>query len=194
MYQKGKSYMVSIWFYLFLGGFILGVLLMNLGDDIFLSEDGIFSTSEILRLKYLEVKGADFFPYVLKKRIQAMLIPALLSTTVIGCLAVYGCLIWQGMLSGMFITAAVIRFGSRGLLLVFAGGFPHQFLLFPAMIMLFLWCYDNCTGKNLYMRRGKRYYMRQAISLVWISFMVLVGCILESYVNPMLLSDVLKIF
>lgn len=186
--------MVSTWFYLFLGGFILGVLLMNLGDELFLTEDGIFSTSEMLRLKYLEVEGADFFSYVLKRRIQAMLLPALLSTTVIGCMAVYGCLIWHGMLTGMLITAAVIRFGSRGLLLVFAGGFPHQFLLFPAMIMLFLWCYENCSEKKLYLRRGRRYFMRQALSLLWISFMVLVGCILESYVNPMLLSDVLKIF
>lgn len=194
MYRKERNGMVSLWFYLFLGGFLLGVLLMNAGCDVLLTEEGIFAASDINRLKYLEVNGGQFFPYVLKKRMWGMLIPMLLSTTILGSMAVYGCLIWQGMMMGMTITAAVIRFGVKGLLLILAGIFPHQLLLFPAMIMLLIWCYDNCSSRGFYTGKGRKQYMRQALSLVWIGFMTLTGCILESYVNPMLVSDVLKIF
>ncbi|MBQ8598004.1 MAG: stage II sporulation protein M [Lachnospiraceae bacterium] len=186
--------MVIHWFYLFMGGFLLGVLFMNMESEILLTEEGIFAATEITRLKYLEIDAGEFFPYVLKKRMQGMLIPALLSTTAIGWIAVYGCFIWQGVLTGMIITAAVIRFGGRGLLLILAGIFPHQFLLFPAMIMLLIWCYENCVDKRLYLKNGRKQYVRQAVSLLWICFMVFTGCILESYVNPMLVSDILKIF
>lgn len=194
MYKKTTNNFLSLWVYVFLGGFLLGVLLMNIGSELLLTEEGIFAASGINRLKYLEIDGGKFFPYVLKKRMQGMILPVLFSTTVMGSMVLYGCLIWQGFLAGMTISAAVIRFGIKGLLLILAGVFPHQLLLFPAMIMLFIWCYDNCQSR-LFMSKGRsRQYMRQAVSLLWIGFMILIGCILESYVNPMLVSDILKIF
>ena len=182
------------WFYLFMGGFVLGVLFMNVESAILLTEDGIFAATEINRLKYLEIEGGEFFSYVIKKRIQWILIPAVLSTTSVGWLFVYGCFIWHGVLAGMMITAAIIRFGVRGLLLILAGIFPHQFFLFPAMVMLLIWCYENYVSRGLHIKNSRKQYVRQAASFLWICFMVFVGCILESYVNPLLVSDILKIF
>lgn len=194
MYRKTTNHFLSLWIYLFLGGFLLGVFVMNIGNEVLLTEEGIFAASSVNRLKYLEIDGGNFFQYVLKKRIQGMLMPVLLSTTIIGSAMLYGCLIWQGVLAGMIISAAVIRFGIKGLLLVLAGIFPHQLLLFPAMIMLFIWCYNNCQNRLFVVRGKSRQFIHQAVSLLWIGFMILIGCILESYVNPMLVSDILKIF
>ena len=194
MYRKKKNGMASFWFCLFLGGFLLGVILMNVCCEIFLTEEGIFAASDINRLKYLEIESKNFFVYVMKKRVRNAVIPVLLSTTMLGSIAVYGCLVWQGMAMGMMITAAVIRFGIKGLLLILAGVFPHQFLLFPAMIMMLVWCYDNCGNRAVYRPGIQKHYMKQTVSLLWICFMLLIGCILESYVNPMLVSDILKIF
>lgn len=36
--------------------------------------------------------------------------------------------------------------------------------------------------------------LHQGILLMWIMLVMLIGCILESYVNPILISDLIKIF
>ena len=67
--------------------------------------------------------------------------------------------------------------------------------------MLLGWCYERCGKERLaesYMSSfagsRKQRFLRQGIMLMWISIVILIGCILESYVNPILISDVVKIF
>ena len=136
MYKSAKNSTYTLWFYLFVGSFLFGVFLMNMGNGKLLAEDGIFSTSSVNRLKYIEIDNGSFFRYVIKNRVGESAVLLLLSTTGLGLLAVYGCIIWQGILAGMTITAAVIRFGIKGLLLILGGFFPHQLLLIPAQVML----------------------------------------------------------
>ncbi len=201
MLRNGKSNIYVLWFYLFLGSFLLGIVAMNLGNEFFLSEDGIFSTASMNRLKYIEIDSGGFFKYVLKHRMGEGMLLILLSSTSIGLVSVYACIIWQGVLAGMTITAATIRFGMKGMLLILGGVFPHQFLLIPAQIMLLVWCYENC-GKGRFSRKymiscypnKKQQFLRQGIILLWIGMVILIGCILESYVNPILVSDLIKIF
>ncbi len=201
MQRKGKNSIYMIWFYLFLGSFLLGVVAMNFGNEFFLTEEGIFSTASINRLKYIEIDSSSFLKYVLKHRMGEGVVLILLSGTGIGLVSVYACIIWQGMLAGMTITAATIRFGMKGLLLILGGVFPHQLLLIPAQVMLLGWCYENCgrgrfSGKYAvcYVQSRKQQFLRQGIVLLWIGIVILIGCILESYVNPIFISDLIKIF
>lgn len=201
MRNNEKSNVYMLWFYLFLGSFLLGVVAMNLGNELFLSEEGIFSTASMNRLKYIEIDNGSFFKYVLKHRMGEGVILILLSCTGIGLVSVYACIVWQGMLAGMTITAATIRFGMKGVLLILGSVFPHQLLLIPAQIMLLGWCYENCnrgrfSGKYAvpYYSSKKQQFLRQGIILLWIGMVILIGCILESYVNPILISDLIKIF
>lgn len=201
MNRAGRSNIYMKWFYLFLGSFLLGVFIMNMGNDRLLTENGIFSAASVNRLKYIEIDSGKFLKYVLKHRMGEGAALILLSTTGIGFLSVYVCIVWQGMLAGMTITAAVIRYGIKGLLLILGGLFPHQLLLIPAQIMLLGWCYENCSkgqfsGKYMqpYYGSRKQQLIRQGILLLWIVIVVLIGCILESYVNPILVTDLVKIF
>ena len=125
----------------------------------------------------------------------------LLSSTGIGLISVYACVVWQGMLAGMTITAATIRFGIKGLLLILGSVFPHQLLLIPAQVMLLGWCYENSRKGQMkgnmvtpYYRSKKQQFLHQGIILLWIWIVILIGCFLESYVNPILISDLVKIF
>lgn len=201
MQKRGKNSVYVLWFYLFLGSFLLGVVAMNLGNNMFLSDNGIFSTTSMNRLKYIEIDSGSFFKYVLKHRMGEGVILIILSSTGIGLASLYICVAWQGMLAGMTITAAAMRFGMKGILLILGGIFPHQFLLIPAQIMLLGWCYENCGRGRLfgkytapYYNSRKQQFFRQGLILLWIAVVILIGCILESYVNPILVSDLIKIF
>lgn len=146
------------------------------------------------------MKTVLFFRYVTAGRFKDYLLLGLMSTTYLGIVIAYGVAALQGMMLGMVITVAVIRFGLKGILLVLSSFFPHQLLLIPAGAMMLIWCCQNC--RVLYFDRRtiwngelkKKYFLRQLIMLVWILMVVMIGCILESYVNPMLLMDVVKFF
>jgi len=197
--EKSKVYL--LWFYLFLGSFLLGVFIMNMGNEALLTDNGIFSSTSMGRLRYIEVDSGKFFKYVLGHRMGEGAALLLLSCTGIGLAAVYAFIIWQGVLVGMTITAAIIRYGIKGLLLLIGGLFPHQLLLIPAQIMLLGWCYENHAkghpaGRYIppYYRNGKKLYIKQMAELLWIVLVIFIGCILESYVNPILVTDLVKIF
>lgn len=205
--MQGYNPVYMLWFYLFLGSFFLGVFLMNMGNEMLLTENGFFSPASVERLKYIEIDSGRFLRYVLRHRVGESLALILLSTTALGLASVYVWVFWEGMLAGMTITAAIIRFGIKGLLLLLGTLFPHQLLLIPAQVMLLGWCFENCSrarfagggvcGKggmaSTFESRRQR-FLRQGIALLWITIVILIGCILESYVNPMLVSDLVKIF
>lgn len=199
--MAGKNRVYILWFYLFLGSFFVGVFFMNMGNETLLTEEGIFSTASVNRLKYIEIDNGKFFKYVIKQRMGEGVAMILLSTTGIGLTAMYLWVAWQGVLAGMTVTAAIIRFGIKGLLLLLGSLFPHQLLIIPAEVMLLGWCYENSSkeqgiggyGSSFYKSR-KQGFLRQGIGLLWILIVILIGCILESYVNPMLISDLVKIF
>lgn len=197
--ERNRTY--RIWFYVFWGSFFVGILLMNFCSDYFLNENGIFGSASLNRIQYLEVDNGSFFQYVLRQRLKPAFLMGILSTTCFGIAATYLCIVWQGVLIGMMITAAMIRFGTKGILLILAGLFPQQLLLVPAYIMLLCWCYQNCCF--LYYprkcswpsyRNKKKQYLHQAVTLLWIAGVLIIGCVLEGYVNPILLSDMVKIF
>lgn len=199
--RHGKNAVYRLWFYLFAAGFLSGVVLMNLGGDILLQAEGVLGETAIDRLKYMEIDNGKFLIYVMWERCKDFLLLGVMSTTYFGALTSYLYIAWQGILAGIFMTTLLIRFGTKGILLILAGCFPHQILLIPALIMMLYWCYQNCCflyypGKCTWpgYRNRKTQYLRQGIVLFWIMGVVLIGCVLESYVNPILISEVLKIF
>lgn len=199
--RHGKNAVYRLWFILFAAGFLAGVLLMNLGSDSLLEAEGSLSETAIDRLRYMEIDNGKFMMYVLWERYKNFLFLGIMSTTCFGVLISYLYIMWQGTLAGIFMTTLLIRFGTKGMLLILAGSFPHQLLLVPALIMMLYWCYQNCCflyypGKCAWpaYRSRKAQYLRQGIVLLWIAGVVLIGCVLECYVNPILISDILKIF
>lgn len=199
-YREQRYHTYQKWIFLFMAGFIAGIFLINMNSNFFVGENGIYNTGTINRLKYLEIENSTFFRYVTAGRFKDYLLLGLMSTTYLGIVIAYGAAAFQGMMLGMVITVAVIRFGLKGILLVLSSFFPHQLLLLPAGAMMLMWCCQNCRA--LYFDRRtiwngelkKKYFFRQLIMLVWILMVVMIGCILESYVNPMLLMDVVKFF
>lgn len=201
MSRVEKNGVYRSWLYLFLGSFLLGILIMNMGNEILLGDAGIFNTASMNRLKYIEINEGKFFAYVLRQRLGGCIVLLILSTTTLGLVSAYGVVLLQGMMTGMLMTAAVIRYGIKGLLLILGGMFPHQCLLIPGGVMMLGWCLENYywfhrygKGTIPYFRNRRQQLFHQGILLLWILLVMLIGCVLESYVNPILISDLIKVF
>lgn len=201
MYQQEKRRAYGRWFFIFTLGFFFGILIMNFGNGRFVNKNELFNVSAMSRMQYIEVDSGNFLKYELPQRMKLYLILVFASTTCFGITVAYLCIAWHGILMGMLFTAAIIRFGLKGILLIMAGIFPQHLLFIPAAVMMLCWCHQTCCilyfpEKSVWplYQKKKRQYVHQLGMLVWIICVVVIGCILECYVNPILISDIVKIF
>ncbi len=186
---------------LFALGLLLGILVMNFGKSVLLDGTGLLDEDTLYHMKYMTVDGRALFAYVLGKRGSAVAVLVVLATTYLGLAAGRVAAGWYGFLLGNFLTAAVLRYGVKGFLFAFTSLFPQYLLYIPAFVFLLSWCEQVCKEicfSGNYGRHenegGKKFWLEKALGLLAILTMFLFGCLLESYVNPLLMTALLKIF
>lgn len=187
--------------YLFLIGLFIGILIVNLGHESWIENGGLLSADMMSRLKNSRPQGAGMVAYILRHRLSAVCMLSLISTTVIGMPVICAYICYMGLSAGCLLSVAVIRYGIRGLLFMAAALFPQALFLIPAYAGLFIWAvgfnrtlYASRTNLNGYERFSSRFYLGKCAQIVGIMAVVIIGCLLESYVNPNILHFVLKIF
>lgn len=183
-------------------GFILGMLFVDVGKEAFLEHRGILNEYTLYDMKYAVINKNAFLGYVLQKRLGVVMILAVLSTTWLGMAVTWTCAAWLGISFGMLVMTAILRYGLKGVLLVGTGIFPQALLYFPASLFLLQWCREFCT--TIYyperVQMGgegagrKRLLQKKMVQFAGVLGVVIMGCFLESYVNPTLVSNLLKIF
>lgn len=187
--------------YLFMIGLFLGILIVNVGHDAWIKDGSLLGTDMIAHLKNSVPESSGLFAYIVKHRLFTVCMLGLLSTTMVGLLAVCGYICYIGLAAGCLLSVAVIRYGIRGLFLMAAGIMPQGILLIPAYMALFVWAvgvnrmlYSKNPYKEAYLRYSKQIYLKKGVQIIGIVIVVIIGCLLESYVNPKMLHFILKIF
>jgi len=97
-----------------------------------------------------------------------------------------------------------MRYGLKGILLIVGAFLPQYIFYVPAFWMLLNWGYHICCvmyfparvydEKEYPFRSRKNFWLRQGLQLMTIFLVVIIGIVLESYVNPIFLTKILKIF
>ena len=187
--------------YLFTIGLFLGILIVNLGYDTWIKDGSLLGADMVARLKNSAPDGGGLFGYIMKHRLFTVCMLGILATTIIGLPAVCGYICYAGLSAGCLLSVAVIRYGIRGLLLMAAGILPQGILLIPAYMALFVWSvsvnrmlYSKNPYKEYYIKYSRQVYIKKGLQIIGIAAVVIMGCLLESYVNPKLLHLILKIF
>ena len=183
--------------YLFLAGMLLGIVLVNAGREILLDKTGLLGEEALYHMKYMTIDTKALFWHVVGTRLKDIAIPAVLATTYLGLVVVCARAVWYGAATGIFLAASVMRYGIKGILLAGAGIFPQYILYVPVLFWFLVWCEEMCRGiyfeKSAYLM-GRREVIVKILQLVAIVIVVIIGCMLESYVNPILLKKLLKNF
>ncbi|MCM1057073.1 MAG: stage II sporulation protein M [Firmicutes bacterium] len=182
----------------FCAGVLAGILILNIGKSTFVDGAGSFDESILSGMKYMTVDGSALFYYVLRKRLFVLLVLAVLATTYLGYAACIGTAAWYGMAAGAYVSVLVLRYGLKGLVLAAAGIFPQYLLYAPALALLLGWC--ESLYRAIYSRgvcvdgRDRMFWLKKLGKLGIICAIAALGCLLEGYVNPRLLTGYLKIF
>ncbi|MCD7725504.1 MAG: stage II sporulation protein M [Clostridiales bacterium] len=187
--------------YLFMLGLFIGILIVNMGHDAWIGESGLLGIGMMEKLETSTLEGGKLFGYILKHRLSTLCMLSLLATTMFGISAICCYICYMGLAAGCLVSVAVIRYGIRGLILMMAGIFPQGILLIPGYLALFLWAagiHRVLYAKGAYMdsleKYSRQFYLKKAVQMGGIMIVVIIGCLLESYVNPKVLHLVLTIF
>lgn len=161
------------------------------------SDTGILDEDTLYRMKYMTVDSGVLFAYVLCKRCRNFFVLIIMATTYLGLVFCGGITVKYGFSIGFFISTAIYRYGIKGLLLGIVGAFPQYLCYVPAILLLIRWCeelhrsiyfYHNITGQ------GKKSLPGRLGKLALILMVLVLGCILECFVNPVLLKGFLQFF
>ena len=178
-------------------GLIAGILVINMGKSILLGDGGMFDESTLYHLKYMTVDSNALFCYILRKRIIRFLGLAVLSTTYLGLAACVGAAFWYGLSAGAFLATLMLRYGIKGILLAVISMFPQYLVYVPVVLALLLWCQELFRGiyvRGEYSAADRGFLVKKAGRLLVLMAVLVVGCMLEAYMNPFILMGFLKIF
>ena len=162
-------------------GFLIGIIYENVAVKGTGGSLEIFRSYFFERLEEVSIIPEKFIWHVIQTRIVSILIIVL-----IGCLkwkktgAIVWCG-WTGFLLGALVVSAIIQMGLKGLLMIVVGMFPHMLFYIPSYVILFMYIYEY---PKIQWNWSKT---------IFVFLIVVMGIILESYMNPIIVKFVAKI-
>lgn len=176
----------------FFGGFLIGIVFVLMMGRYFLEQQGIMGIGSLQELKYLTISKERLLLYVLETRWKIVIAMIFLSVTMIGRLFRIACTLWYGFSFGTMLMAGCMTYRFQGLWLVFLSQFPHMLLYVPAYIQL---CEISrilyqCTQNSNRSISGKDI----GSGMFRVAVLVMTGCLMESYINPVIIMKMLKKF
>jgi len=198
--QRNEKREKKPWFSIFILGFVGGVIFINLWMQGKGPGASFIHSDSISRLGYLTVEKDLLFGYIIETRLKLVFMMILFSTTIIGICINYIVMGWLGLSMGILLANLAMEFGIKGTFVFIGCVFPHYLVYIPVIIYLTSWCYQICIKlyfphKDNSIMNGskKQQFIKLAIELLIILSFLLIGILLESYVNPIFLNRILQI-
>lgn len=169
-----------IFLVLFMSGFLFGIIFANLAANNYLTDARIINEYELTEFANENKGNEEFVVYLIFLRLIPFAILFALSYSRIRKLIVFAFLTWTGFSCGLLMAMEIISIGISGIMLYFAGILPQYLFYVPAYVIL-LW--------NMYTSASKKWSASKVG--VMAAFMV-IGIVLEGYVNPFCLKWIIK--
>lgn len=180
--------------FVLLGFFLLGILLANgMGIEI-LNSCGVLNAYFLEQFLYGTLDQTALFGSVLSQRLQVCSYLILLDLLIQNTLFQKSIGALFSMFLGIYLTAAISNFGIKGIVLGFLLLFP-QWIFYGAAFAFF--CYGARRREKRGMAVHAGYHTQKEILFhifFFVGFLclVLLGCALESILNPIILKKTIK--
>ncbi len=161
-------------------GFLTGIIYANLMSKDYIASMGIFSEFFLSQYTQAEIDVMEFMWYVIRVRVLPLVLVAALGCTRLRKGIAGGFLAWTGFCAGMIMTSAVLKMGVKGVILCLIALMPH-FLFYAAGYIVLLW--------YLFTYPEARWNLSKTVC---IALFLIVGILLECYVNPIIMELFLK--
>lgn len=143
----------------------------------------VLSGESLSLLKTQTFSKGTLFLYMIQKRMWIIPILFLFSTTYLATPIVYGTIIRYGMALGSVLALLLLRYGIKGILFLSLCSLPQYLFYLPACIIGIRLCITKRVP-------DQKFYLQFLV----LELVVFIGCFMESFINPAIIKNVLKIF
>ncbi|MBE5875451.1 MAG: hypothetical protein E7290_01035 [Lachnospiraceae bacterium] len=183
---------------LFMTGFCAGMLFFYLAGESFGKEAGKMFLDTLLQMQRMEPAVQGLFWYILECRTRQALLLGILATGKISKAAFYIVITLAGFVTGVFMLLAAYQLGFLGILVSVGMVFPQMILYFKVFKLMFEEHYYGLSGntnnyhKNNVITSDGWHKIRLAVwKILRCIAYVLVGVMLETYINTWLMKKIL---
>ncbi len=184
----------SIFLFMFLGGFLGGIIFGNVAWSI---RPGAITGLNILNAgSWMKINGSvkNYLHYLTRERLRGPVLLMVLGFTTCGMAAVYLALIWFGFLGGLICSAALLQLGVMGMLNLLGSLFLPIICYLPGIAILFNQVFLMSEKSSKKSIDGMKEYGKYLLICVLILLLLVVGILVECYVNPVIVNLFRKIF
>lgn len=188
-----KQKQIKICVLLFLIAFLTGIAASCVLLPLQKSE--IFHEESLKRISNIDAASMDILWFIGKKRFQSLFLMGLLTMAGLGTIVFYGIFCVWGFACGMMLTALCGSLGLIGVFVFILMGFPQILFYLGGWFLYFFFL--KALGEQR-IEKGKYFYGKgkrgtYTFLLAAIFIVVIIGILVESYVNPYILKNFLNL-
>lgn len=181
----------TIFFFL---AFLGGVICANILGVVSGRELGAMNEYLMNRYRYADIQGRELFPFLFYKRVPLFALLLFFGAGIYGTLAFDGYFCYLGFSVGFLSVIAIMNAGMKGMLLML-GFYLPQWLFYAAALLLWRGRLRHYKKSGIdYSLSGskQKQYRRLAAAAFLAGILILLGLFLESYANPFLLRNIIR--
>ena len=172
-------------------GLILGSLFTNFIYQDYLSYGGQVK-SLVFHNQKLYSASVSLFSYILFKRGKQYAVLYLAGYLLKSWIFLYTFTFGMAFFLGSMLSLQIIQMGIKGLFLVLVSLFPHFICYTISLIFMVKRNFMEEKKEEILYEKSNSFFLRFSI-LFEITFMIL-GCIMESFINPSIMSEIMKLW
>lgn len=167
-------------------GFVAGVLTIAFWTDNCFMKEGVLNQDFIYELEKLKVDKRAVFFLCLGRRIRAFFLLFLLAFSSVNLFITISFFLLNSFYIGSIMEVFAIRYGIQGIAMYFTMVFPQGIFYCAGFLILGCWCLNQegreGSLKNKKVEKVRKIRYKRAIYISFI--LILLGIIMESYINP----------
>ncbi|MCI8484589.1 MAG: hypothetical protein HFH41_09650 [Lachnospiraceae bacterium] len=183
--------------FLLLLSFVAGIFAANFMGREEIVNAGILNDYFVEKFQYTQVNGENLFFYIVGERLPLLFLLLLLMVTSLGIISGMMILAWQGFSVGFMLSTGILKYGAKGILLILGGLFP-QYLFYLTVYILYCWITISLRQRFFCGRETaadrKLLYGAFLLTAAVLFLLFMAGIFLESYLSPVILKNILKVF
>lgn len=179
-------------------GILSGFVFARVFQGYYWNSMDLIDTDYLHRIRDTAIDYPVLLRYVLWNIYRSFILFWILCATAIGIPYMVFCILYGGFQCGFFLTVILMRYGFKGVLLIFGYTFPHYLLYIPVAFLCLRTGYWLCRSMyydNKMGRRGRaERIIRHLLLIGALALALLAGGLLETYVASFLLKKILLLF
>jgi stage II sporulation protein M len=189
---------VKIGIIILLAGILIGILFAKIFKGFYWNQIDILDSSYFSKIRTTQINHSVLFQYVMWKNFRIYFLFWIFCITALGIPYMALSIWYAGFQSGFYLAVILMRYGLKGLLLLFGYTFPHFIIYIPVAFLCLRSGYWLC--RSMYYdvkmnRRGKAERIaKQMILVLLLGVALIFGGLLETYSGSYILKKILLLF